>query len=149
VLCFSSVYWGVKLHPVSSVVILFCLLRCEITPSPQCSDTLLFTEVWNNTQSPVLSDKCYRWVSLLFWFIVLIWIRNSPCIQLWQYKWNIVESGIKHHNPNPNTYLWLMYTGQFLVTVMYTGQFQWFLFSNCVACNFLFHDLQILSDPWK
>ena len=101
----------------------FCLLRCEITPSLQCSDTLLFTEVWNNTQSPVLSDKCYRWVSLLFWFIVLIWIRNSPYIQLWQYKWNIVESGIKHHNPNPNTYLWLMYTGQFLVTVMYTGQF--------------------------
>jgi hypothetical protein len=29
-----------------------------------------------------------------------------PPIKLPRYKWNIVESGLKHHNPNPNSLIW-------------------------------------------
>ena len=28
-----------------------------------------------------------------------------------RYNWNIVESGIKHHNPNPNSIFILIYPG--------------------------------------
>ena len=45
-----------------------------------------------------LCDKVCPWLVTGRWFS--LGIRFPPPIKLPRYKWNIVESGIKHHNPN-------------------------------------------------
>jgi hypothetical protein len=52
-----------------------------------------------------LCDKVYQWLATGQWFSP--GIPDSSTNKNWQprYNWNIVENGIKHHNPKPKTKL--------------------------------------------
>ena len=46
-----------------------------------------------------LCDKVCQWFAIGLWFSP---VSSTNKTDLPRYNWNIVESGIKHHNPPPN-----------------------------------------------
>ena len=56
----------------------------------------------NPTHGEMYSIQHYviKFVGDLLQVCGFLWVLQSPLL----YNWNIVESGIKHYNPNPKTY---------------------------------------------
>ena len=49
-----------------------------------------------------LCDKVCQWLLADRWFSLGTLVSSTNKTDLPRYNWNIVESGIKHHNPPPN-----------------------------------------------
>ena len=62
------------------------------------------SQSWQGVHDTTLCDKVCQWLAGGRWFsvgtLVFLHQKNWPP----RYNWNIVESGVKHHNPNPNSF---------------------------------------------
>ena len=85
----------------------------------------------------IFSHYCFKFDTeewfILFWELTESWLRsfsgwftNSPTVKLWlpRYNWNIVESSVKHHQTNKQTYYfgWL-YCWWVLITPLVSSNF--------------------------
>ena len=55
-----------------------------------------------------LCDKVCQWLAASR-FSPIIPVSSTNKSRLPRYKWNIVESIVKHHNPYPNVHCWMFY----------------------------------------
>ena len=63
----------------------------QSVPIPSCE---FEARLWQD-ELDTWCDKVCQWLAAGLWFSLGIWLPPP------QYNWNIVESGIKHHNPDP------------------------------------------------
>jgi hypothetical protein len=56
---------------------------------------------WRGERDTTLCDKVCQWLATGLWFSPGTPVSCTNENWLPRYNWNIVESDIKHHNPNP------------------------------------------------
>jgi len=56
---------------------------------------------WRGVLDTTLCDKVCQWLTAGWWFSSGTPVSSTNKTWPPWYNWNIVESGVKHHNPNP------------------------------------------------